>query len=144
MVWNYIVLHCLAQKCKRSSLFLYQLVEAVGHPSWVWFCQRFLPVKRELFLSTVVSCTLRTGDWTEEKFRCNLLVSLARQIVFELALYVWIGPIFNLINWIWLDYDYNDLDSNWLELDCTIEVPLKLHLLWFGAIQIKLNWFENS
>ena len=30
------------------------------HPSWVWFCQRFLPVKRELFLSTVASGTLRT------------------------------------------------------------------------------------
>ena len=39
---------------------------------------RFLPVKRESFLSTVATGTLRTGDWTEEKFRCNLLVSLAR------------------------------------------------------------------
>ena len=43
-----------------------------------WFCQRFLPVKRESFLSTVASGTLRTGDWTEEKFQCNLLVFLAR------------------------------------------------------------------
>ena len=55
-----------------------QLVEADGHPSWVWFCQRFLPVKRESFLSTVATGTLRTGDWTEDNFRCNLLVSLDR------------------------------------------------------------------
>jgi len=57
-----------------------QLVEADGHPSWVWFCQRFLPIKREMFLSTVASGMLRTGDWTEDKFWCNLLVSLARML----------------------------------------------------------------
>ena len=33
------------------------------------------PVKRESFLSTVSSGPLRTGDWTEDKFRCNLSVS---------------------------------------------------------------------
>ena len=69
--------------CLLSLLFCPlkpQLVEADGHPSWVWFCQRFLPVKRESFLSTVASCMLRTGDWTKEKFRCNLLVSLARKL----------------------------------------------------------------
>ena len=68
-------------RCLLSPLFCplkLQLVGADGHPSWFWFCQRFLPVKRESFLSTVASCTRRTGDWTEDKFRSNLLVSLAR------------------------------------------------------------------
>ena len=32
-----------------------------GHPCWFWFWWRFLPVKRELFLSTVASCMLRTN-----------------------------------------------------------------------------------
>jgi len=49
---------------------------------------------------------LRTGDWIEEKFRCNLLVSLARKL---------------FLNWLYmnygLDYDYNELNSNLLELD---------------------------
>ena len=51
--------------------------------SWVWFCQRFLPVNRESFLSTVASCMLGTGNWTKEKYQvsvCNLLVSLARKL----------------------------------------------------------------
>jgi len=48
-----------------------QLVEEDGRPSWFWFWWRFLPVKREFFLSTVASCTLRTGDWIREKFQCN-------------------------------------------------------------------------
>ena len=63
-----------------------QLVETDGHSSWFWFCQRFLPVKRELFLSKVGSGTLRTGDWTKEKFWCNSLKT-SSEIVFELALY---------------------------------------------------------
>ena len=44
-----------------SSPLKPHLVEADGRPSRVWFCPRFLPVKREFFLSTVSSCTLRTG-----------------------------------------------------------------------------------
>ena len=47
-----------------------------------------LSVKRESFLPTVAPCLLRTGDWTEDKFWCNLLVSLARKLFFELALYI--------------------------------------------------------
>ena len=86
-----MVLWCLLSPlfCPLKAL----LVEADGHPSWVWFCQRFLPVKRESFLSTVASCMFRMGDWTKEKFRCILLVSLARKLSFKLALYVWIGLI---------------------------------------------------
>ena len=72
---------------------------------YILFCQRFLPVKRESFLSTVASGMLRTGDWTEDKFQCNLLVSLARVL---------------FLNWLYmnygLDYDCNELNSNWLEL----------------------------
>jgi len=26
-----------------------------------------------------------SGDWTEEKFRCNLLISFARQLFFEIG-----------------------------------------------------------
>ena len=109
----------------RWMVFLFcplkpQLVKADGHPSWVWFCQRFLPVKRESFLSTVATGTLRTGDWSKEKFRCNLLVYLARKLFLNwLCMYeldkFWISRI-------GLDYDYNELDTNWLELAWIIEV----------------------
>ena len=34
------------------------------------------------------------------------------EIIFEMALYVWIEKKIYLINWFWLDYDYNELDSN--------------------------------
>ena len=43
-----------------------------------WRDHRPQRVKRESFLSTVATGTLRTGDWTEDKFRCNLWGSLAR------------------------------------------------------------------
>ena len=62
---------------------------------------------------------LRTGDWTEDKFQCNLLVSLAR-ILFLNWLYMNELDYLKLINWISLDYDYNELNSNWLELDYII------------------------
>ena len=103
----------------------------------------FLPVKRELFLSTVTSCMLRTGDWTVENFR---LVSLAFKIVFELALYLWIGLILNLTNWIWLDYDYNEMDCNWLDsiskvpLDdicCDLELYKSTELNWIESLCLK-------
>ena len=74
-----------------------QPIEAGGSPSWVWFSQRFLPVKREFFLSTVASGTLRTGDWTKEKFQCNLYLSIAR-ILF--------------LNWLYM----NELDLFWIQL----------------------------
>jgi len=48
-----------------------QLVQADGRPSWFWFWWRFLPIKREFFLPTVASCTIRTGDWIREKFQLS-------------------------------------------------------------------------
>ena len=63
----WMVLWCVLSP--RFCLLKPQLFEADGHPSWVWFCQRFLPVKRESFLSTVASGMLRMGNWTEEKFQ---------------------------------------------------------------------------
>ena len=60
--------------CPTYSLKSLQLIQNAA---------AFLPVKRESFLSTVVACMLRTGDWTEEKFQCNLLVSLARKLFFN-------------------------------------------------------------
>ena len=79
---------------------------------------------------------LRTGDWTEEKFWCNLLVFLARKLFFELAPYVLIRLILNLINWIWFDYDYN-------ELDCIFEVSsdyICCDLALYKSTE--LNWTE--
>jgi len=59
---------------------------------------------------------LRTGDWTEDKFRCNLFVSLAR-ILFLNWLYMNQLDYFEINSF---DYDYNELNSNWLELDYII------------------------
>ena len=43
-----------------------QLVEVDDHSFWVWFCQKFLLVKREFLLSTVALCMLRMGDCQSE------------------------------------------------------------------------------
>jgi len=53
-----------------------QLVEADGHPG---SARGFFLLKGSRF-SPQSPGTLRTGDWTEKKFRCNLLVSLARKL----------------------------------------------------------------
>ncbi|MEQ2224560.1 hypothetical protein ILYODFUR_008816 [Ilyodon furcidens] len=39
-----------------------QLVVADGHSQCAWFCWRFLPVKREFFLSAVDTCMLSMRD----------------------------------------------------------------------------------
>jgi len=52
---------------------------------------------------------LRTGDWTEEKFRCNLLVSLARKLFFLIGFVCINWTHFELNNWILLDL----ITMNW-------------------------------
>ena len=39
-----------------------ELVEADGRPPWVWFCQMFIPVEREFFLSTVTLSPSRVSS----------------------------------------------------------------------------------
>ena len=93
---------------------------------------RWLPslsvVLPEFFLSTTTSCMLRMGYWTEEKFWCNLLVSLARRLF-------WIGSvcngsIWNLMNLIGLDYDC--IIINWTLISVDWTVSLKCLEMWFG------------
>ena len=51
----------LPQSSDLSAGILGLVLWCWSSPSWFWFGWRLLPVKRELFLSTVASCTLRTG-----------------------------------------------------------------------------------
>ena len=71
---------------------------------------RFLPVKRELFLFTVASCTLKKGGLDLRDVSVHYVGYLSKEIVSELALYVLIGLILNLTKEICLDYDYSELD----------------------------------
>ena len=98
---------------------------------WFWFCQRFLPVKKEFFLSTVTLCMLRMGNWIEEKFQCNLLVSLAK-LLFILSGFLWFGPIQNLINWDWLEYDC--IAIVWIIIGLNSVVSLKCLKMTFVGI----------
>jgi len=108
-------------------------LEADGRPSWFWFWWRSLPVKMEFFLPTITLCTLRTGDWIEEKFQCNLLVSLARQ--FFLIGSIWIALIWSLNN-------YDCITMNWtVSLKC-----LEMTFLVIKPFKSKtvMNWTELS
>ena len=84
-----------------DPFFLSNPVEADGRPSRARLCWRFLPVKRELFLSTVTLGVLRTGDWFEENIWCDLLVSLATHLFINLHFMNWtpIGLDFNKFDW---------------------------------------------
>ena len=103
-----------------------QLVETDGRPSWFWFWWRFLPVKREFFLSTVASCTLRTGDWLKEKFQCNLLVSWAGKLFF------WIGSV-------WMNWTNFEL---WIMITMNWTVLLKCPEMTFVVIWRYINIIE--
>ncbi|MEQ2286382.1 hypothetical protein AMECASPLE_001967 [Ameca splendens] len=50
--------HC---GCSQAGIKC-QSVVADGRSHWFWFCWRFLPVKREFFLSTVATCMLSMRD----------------------------------------------------------------------------------
>jgi len=115
--------------CLLSPLFFPlnpQLVEADAHPSWVWFCQRFLLVKREFFFSPQSPCA--RSRWV---IRWNLLVSLTRQFFKKWLCINWTNLEFIEFELIWLWLCYN-------EMGCITEVP------WYDIscdlVLQKQNW----
>jgi len=94
--------------CLLSPLFRPlnpQPVQADGRPSRVWFRQKFLPVKREFFLSTIASCMLRTGFGSKGCFN-------------PICLFPKLGFFFNwfCMNWTNLEFrlDYDCSKINWI------------------------------
>ena len=75
---------------------------------------------------------LRMGDETEEKFRCNLLVSLTRKLLNWLCM-KW--TIWNWINWILIGLNLI------VSLKCPVETFV---LIWNCISQIKLNWTTSN
>jgi len=87
-------------------------------------------VRREFFLSTVASCTLRTGEVLVQSVG---FLSLAA--FFKLALYVWIGLICNLMNLIWFPIGLNLTVS----LKCS---EMTFVVIWHYINKTDLNWTE--
>ena len=89
-----------------------------------------------LVLMEVSSCLkgVVSGDWTEEKFQSNLLVSLARKLFFELVLYVRIGPILNSMNWTLIGLNWTVLlkcfEMTFVVIWCYINKLIELNLVF--------------
>jgi len=65
---------------------------------------------------------------------------LSKEIVFELALYVWIGLILNLINWIMITMNWTLIGLNWtVSLKC-LEMTFVVIWRFISKTELKLNW----
>ena len=95
--------------------------QANGSPSWVWFCQRSLPVKNEVFFP----------PWWE--------IGIEEKMHYMTSI-VWLELIWNLMYWIWLDYDCNIM--TWIVIGLNWTVSLKCLEMTFVVIWLYINKTE--
>ena len=116
----------------------FQPVQADGCPRRVWFCQRFLPIKRDFFLSIIISCLLRTRDWIKSKFLCSIVASLARQLFLNGLCRNWTNLESNEIDLIGLWF----ITMNWILIGLNWTVSLKCLQMTFIGIWRYINKTE--